>query len=131
MSSFKIDKVISTLPAVLEADKVYVVRTGSGFDLYVTENTGTIAYKLNNTRASIEAISFTAAYGLKFVKNIIDTNVNTGTPITIQWGNYTDVDANFNDGTITISVVPKNGSYDVVMESNVVFGGVFKFLILK
>lgn len=42
-------KVVAELPATLEADAIYAVRVGLGFDLYVSDNTGQIAHKLNNT----------------------------------------------------------------------------------
>lgn len=41
-------KVVSALPAPLEPDSIYYVRVGDGFDLYVTNHSGTIVpYKLN------------------------------------------------------------------------------------
>lgn len=40
-------KVVNQLPAVLEVDSLYYVKTGSGFDLYVSNNTGTSALKIN------------------------------------------------------------------------------------
>lgn len=48
MSAFKVDKVISTLPVTLTPDTVYAVRVGVGFDLYITDNTGAIAHKINS-----------------------------------------------------------------------------------
>lgn len=47
MADFKIHKVVSALPGTLEADTIYLVRTGSGFDLYVSDTTGSVAYKVN------------------------------------------------------------------------------------
>lgn len=43
----KIHKVIGSLPGTLEADSIYLVRVGTGVDLYVTDSTGAIAYTLN------------------------------------------------------------------------------------
>jgi hypothetical protein len=43
----KFNKVISELPPVLEADAVYFVRTGEGFDMYVTDRTGSVAFRVN------------------------------------------------------------------------------------
>lgn len=41
-------KVVAALPGTLEADSIYVVRAGAGFDLYVTNSSGTIIpYALN------------------------------------------------------------------------------------
>lgn len=47
MSAFHIDKVVSSLPAVLQPSTVYAVRTGTGFDLYVSDSTGSVAHSLN------------------------------------------------------------------------------------
>lgn len=42
------NKVVSALPGVLEANSVYYVRVGAGFDLYVTNDIGTVyAYGIN------------------------------------------------------------------------------------
>jgi hypothetical protein len=47
MSILKVEKVISAVPALLIPDTVYFVRTGAGFDLKVTDNTGATAHELN------------------------------------------------------------------------------------
>lgn len=47
MPAFTVHKVIGSLPAILQADAIYIVRTGAGFSLYVTETTGTVAHSLN------------------------------------------------------------------------------------
>ena len=52
MSTFKVHKVVSALPAQLQADAVYLVRVGVGFDLYVTDSTGQIAHKVNGGAAA-------------------------------------------------------------------------------
>lgn len=49
MAQLRTHKFVSALPVQLEANAIYFVRVGSGFDLYVTNSTGTIvAQKLNN-----------------------------------------------------------------------------------
>lgn len=49
MAQLKTHKFVSALPPVLEADAIYFVRAGSGFDLYVTNHSGTIvAYPANS-----------------------------------------------------------------------------------
>lgn len=51
MAVYKPHKYVSVLPATLEADSVYFVRTGAGFDLYVTNSSGTVvAYPANYVR---------------------------------------------------------------------------------
>ena len=48
MSTFRAYKVVSSLPAQIDANTVYYVRVGAGFDTYVTDNTGSIAHKQNS-----------------------------------------------------------------------------------
>jgi len=48
MAVFKIEKNIAVLPETLTADTVYAVRTGAGFDLYITDSTGSIAHTVNS-----------------------------------------------------------------------------------
>ena len=48
MAVFKICKVVSALPAQLVASTIYLVKTGGGFDIYATNDQGTIvAYPIN------------------------------------------------------------------------------------
>lgn len=48
MANIKHHKFVASLPAVLEADSIYFVRVGSGYDQYVTNHSGTIvAYPMN------------------------------------------------------------------------------------
>lgn len=44
---FRAEKVVASLPSTLAPDTLYVVRTGVGFDLYVSDATGSIAHPLN------------------------------------------------------------------------------------
>lgn len=54
MSVFKIQKVIGSVPGTIEPDCIYLVRTGAGFDVYVSDTTGGVAHILNGgTGASI------------------------------------------------------------------------------
>lgn len=48
MSTFKAHKVVADLPENLDPSALYFVRSGSGFDLFVTNNSGYIAaYPMN------------------------------------------------------------------------------------
>ncbi len=48
MSTIKYHKVVSALPTTLDANSVYYVRVGTGFDMYVTNDMGIVtAYGLN------------------------------------------------------------------------------------
>lgn len=43
------EKVIAALPAILTPNTVYAVRAGVGFDLYVSDTTGSIAHRINGS----------------------------------------------------------------------------------
>lgn len=45
-------KEISVLPSTLDANTIYAVRNGAGFDLYITDLTASIAYSLNESQTS-------------------------------------------------------------------------------
>lgn len=47
MAVFRAEKVVSALPSTLEPDTIYFVRTGEGFDIYVSDATGAAAHPLN------------------------------------------------------------------------------------
>lgn len=58
--SFRVDKVVATLPSILTPDTVYAVRTGVGFDLYMSDSTGTVTHP-HNTATDAEAVGGIAA----------------------------------------------------------------------
>lgn len=74
MAQVKHHKFVAALPAQLEANAIYYVRAGAGFDLYVTNSSGTVvAYPINapagggggaGTVAMME--SFTAEAGASY-----------------------------------------------------------------
>ena len=41
-------KVVAALPSPLSANTFYSVRVGEGFDMYLTDTTGSMAFKLNS-----------------------------------------------------------------------------------
>lgn len=47
MSKLRIEKVIGSVPGTLEPDCIYAVRSGAGYDLRVSDMTGSVAHKLN------------------------------------------------------------------------------------
>ena len=52
MSDLKLYKEIGSVPSNFGSDSIYAIRTGPGFDLYMTDTTGSVAYKINNTDVS-------------------------------------------------------------------------------
>lgn len=53
MSNLLIGKVLSALPGALAPNMIYAVRLGAGFDLYITDSTGQIAYRQNANGAPV------------------------------------------------------------------------------
>ena len=51
-------KVVAALPGTLEADSIYYVRAGTGFDLYVTNSSGTVvAYPFNKLALAVGTLA--------------------------------------------------------------------------
>ena len=48
VTPIKFEKSIARLPTLLTADTLYAVRSGAGFELYISDMTGTIAYRSNS-----------------------------------------------------------------------------------
>lgn len=71
---FKTSKVVQELPQSLEADSLYAVRVGQGFDLYITDLTGNIAHTLNNVKLTE---SFKDAY--THIDNEYETAIDCNT----------------------------------------------------
>lgn len=57
MAVLKVEKVVSALPGTLAANTIYCVRVGAGFDLYVTDTTGAIAYQVNQAAGAGETFA--------------------------------------------------------------------------
>ena len=62
--SFSFHKMVSQLPSVLEPNGIYTVRVGRGFDLYVTDMTGSVAHKLNSLDEERLKLYFQSQNGL-------------------------------------------------------------------
>lgn len=82
MPTFKAIKAVAALPAVLEADAVYYVRVGTGYDTYVTNGSGTIvAYQSNLRDRSTHTgtqLASTISDLASAVRGIVTTRVQVG-----------------------------------------------------
>lgn len=58
MSIIKFHKVISNLPSTLEPNAIYAVRVGEGFDLYISDNSGNLAFRVNSSGSVSLPFSF-------------------------------------------------------------------------
>lgn len=47
MSIFKAQKVVSSLLFTLDRNRAYYVQVDKGFDLYLSDTTGSVAHKIN------------------------------------------------------------------------------------
>jgi hypothetical protein len=72
MAVLKVEKVVSALPGTLAPDTIYLVRVGTGFDLYSTDSTGAIAYQ-NNMRGETFA-------GSRWLFSDFNNTAATGNP---------------------------------------------------
>ena len=52
MSAFRAHKLVAALPDPLEPNALYLLRAGAGFDLYASDQTGSVAHKLNADEGS-------------------------------------------------------------------------------
>lgn len=63
MTQFKAFKVISSVPTQVDPNTLYFVRVGAGFDLYCSDTTGGIAFKINDPTPPNVTTKFAAAIG--------------------------------------------------------------------
>ena len=76
MSKFRIDKVVSELPTQLEADTVYAVRVGTGFDLFISDSTGQTAHQINYPDAGAIAAGSTLGLEQQLLANAGQVGLN-------------------------------------------------------
>ena len=99
MSVLRFAKVVSSLPSTLVPNTVYFVRTGAGFDLRVTDATGSIAYDLNPVAPPSPPPSAPTASG--GIETVIE-----------QGGNFYRVHTFLTSGTLTVT---SGGSAEILM----------------
>lgn len=77
-------KEVASLPSKLEPDTIYYVRTGNGFDLYVSDATGAAAHKINTPEPSSTSSGQSPGINLVDASNLA---IETG-EITLQENGY-------------------------------------------
>lgn len=76
-------KVVAALPGTLESDSIYYVRVGDGFDMYVTNGSGTVvAYKTNYLKA-VEEVDVAQTAGA-YAPRSLRINVDPAAASTLQ-----------------------------------------------
>lgn len=82
-------KVVSALPSTLEADSIYFVRVGTGYDQYVTNHSGQIVAYPMNRPASLPvllgtgAMSYLALAGGSAVPLILAGGLSAQLPVSL------------------------------------------------
>jgi hypothetical protein len=126
MAVIKFTKVVSSLPSPLTPDTIYLVRTGAGFDLYVTDTTGSIAYTTNavskagdtmmgplvlpgNATTDLQAVPKQQLDAAIAGVNILSINAQTGTTYTLALTDTSKLITFNNAAAITVTV-PANAS---------------------
>jgi len=75
MSDFKAFRVVSQLPSQLEAGALYLVRAGTGFDLYATNLYGqAVAYPLNPSLPNIYLPAVGMIIPAMWTQNVVTVN---------------------------------------------------------
>lgn len=83
MSNILQHKVVASLPSPLEADSIYYVRKDAGFDMFVTNSSGTIvAYKANYLKA-VEEVDVAQTAGA-YAPRTLRINVDPSAASTLQ-----------------------------------------------
>jgi len=98
MAALLTNKVVSALPGTLAASSIYFVRVGSGFDIYVTNETGTVvAYPINNAKSGANS-DITSLRASQYVDKVFVNAAATGT-VTVDLSAYTVVDLTLSGNT--------------------------------
>lgn len=99
-------KVVSTLPTPLVASSIYYVRVGAGFDIYVTNETGTVvSYPINNARSGANT-DITSIRASQYVDKVYVNATSTGT-VNLDLAAYTVFDLTLTGNTtLTLSNAP-------------------------
>lgn len=132
MAELRNEKYVNSLPSILVANTIYYVKNGAGFDVYITNNSGTIiAYPLNLTTQSWNTLDINVPFPAKYIftKNVIDANVNTSSTIDVIFASTTDFDENDQElFELGFKVTPNIGSFDLTIFSKDQnkFGGLIK-----
>lgn len=100
------NKVVSSLPGTLTASTIYYVRVGTGFDIYVTNETGTVvAYPINNAKAGANA-DITSIRSALYIDKTYVNAAATGT-VTLDLSAYSIFDLTLTGATtLAVSNLP-------------------------
>ena len=109
MAQLRTHKFVASLPAELEADAIYYVRTGAGFDQYVTNHSGTIVAYPVNTRKAVNTIINRNPSGISSVIESIDGSDKETSFIRTN-GKITSVIETYRGKTKTTTLTRTNGN---------------------
>jgi hypothetical protein len=122
MPAIKSNKVVAGLPAVLEANSIYYVRVGAGFDIYVTNSSGMIvAYPLNQSAGNPAQMVtvFLPEESTEFRQTINAPAVTPTSVVQVWLAPTLEIDENdpeWLDCTQCVAASVAAGSFDVFMK---------------
>jgi len=101
MASVLQHKVVSALPAPLDANAIYYVRVGAGFDIYVTNDQGTVvSYPINNAKAGANS-DITSLRAAQYIDKTYVNAAATGT-VTLDLSVYSIFDLTLTGATTLV-----------------------------
>ncbi len=127
MATVKHHKVVAALPAELESDAIYYVRTGAGYDQYVTNGAGLIvAYPLNAPGAYGSRISLDGPTKVFITQSVLIeiTNFDAFSSYVVQVsagaaeisGSTINFTAPASAGSVTLTVFADDSRRDVLID---------------
>jgi hypothetical protein len=122
MTALLAHKVVAALPTTLEANSLYFVRVGAGFNVYVTNDAGTVvAYPLNGASGGsgvsggvVLTIPGKGAYEHR--QTFALAGVTPASRIFVGLGTHTDADENDPEllDLVLLAAVPRTDAFDVI-----------------
>ena len=114
MNQITMSKVVAALPSSLIPNAIYIVRAGTGFEIYVSDATGSVAHKHNTVKGDTGTgiSSAKVSYATSTSGTIAPSSWSTSIP-SVSTGNYlwTQTYISYTDGTSSTAYsVAKNGN---------------------
>lgn len=134
MAELRNEKYVNALPATLIANTIYYVKNGANFNMYITNNNGTIiAYPLNTSSTTWKKVELNIPFPAKYqyTLNIVDTEITLASIIDLKLDSTIDTDENDSElYELNFNTKCNIGSLDVTINSKDqnVFGGKIKII---
>jgi hypothetical protein len=136
MAELRSEKYVNSLPATLVANTIYYVKNGANFDMYITNNSGTIiAYPLNtspiiNNSTWVVVDVIVPSSCLYYRSNyIFDNSLTLDSTVELQW--VLIYNQNFENEpemtNVEINPIIDDGAFkiEIISKDNIPFVGIF------